>query len=129
MEVGSIGDIIFEVSEKCIMAPQMLTLENGARFATHEVQGALPRLEFLAPELEGITMPIRLRRDMGVDPVWEADQLREKCRAGKVLRLIIAGENMGNYVLEKVSQTWRMLSPDGSGVLFVDVNLTLKEYV
>ena len=55
MQVGSLGDIVFEVNipgAGRTFTPSALSMESAARFEEHQVLGAPPRLEFLAPELD-----------------------------------------------------------------------------
>lgn len=69
MRIGSLGDIIFEVSPPWWTHGHAwrISRERKARFEEHKVVGALPCLEFLAPELATVGMPIKLRADMGVE--------------------------------------------------------------
>lgn len=127
MRVGSLGDIVFEVSTPGRMVtPTDFKRDRKARFAEHQVVGALPRLEFLAPELATISLNIRLRADMGVNPMEEADRIGVLCKEGQALRLILSGYNFGFYVLESFSQQVKHAS--GSDIFSVDMSLSLKEY-
>ncbi len=130
MRVGSLGDVIFEAGgDGRLMTPSEVQLDSAARFEEHKVVGAPPRLEFLSAELTTMNLPIRLRADMGVNPAEEAEKLVALCREGKVARLILAGRNMGDVVIESVTQTWRLLAPNGQGPYLLDLTLKLKEYV
>ncbi len=130
MQTGSLGDVVFEVSAAGrVMTPAEFQRDRAARFEEHKVVGALPRLEFLSAELATMSLPIRLRADMGVNPAEEADRLARMCKEGKVLRLIVAGYNCGDVVIESVTQTWRLLAPGGKGPYLLDLNLKLKEYI
>ena len=128
MRIGSLGDIIFEVSPLGgrTVTPGQISRVRKARFEEHKVVGALPCLEFLAPELATVGMPIKLRADMGVNPIREADRLSALCKNGKVYRLIIAGWNWGYYAVESVQQEMRYTV--GDKIFAVDVKLALKEY-
>jgi len=129
MRVGSLGDVIFEAGgDGRLMTPSEVQLDSAARFEEHKVVGAPPRLEFLSAELTAMSLPIRLRADMGVNPAEEAEKIVALCREGKVARLILAGRNMGDVVIESVTQTWRLLAPNG-GPYLLDLTLKLKEYV
>lgn len=130
MRIGSLGDVVFETSaDGRVMAPVDFQRDSSARFEEHKVVGALPRLEFLSAELASMSLPIRLRADMGVDPAAEARKLTDMCRQGSVARLILLGHNCGDVVIESVSETWRMPAPGGKGPYILDLSLKLKEYV
>ena len=120
MRVGSLGDVIFEAGDGRLMTPSEFQADCSARFEEHKVVGAPPRLEFLSAELTAMSLPIRLRADMGVNPAEEAEKLVALCREGKVARLILAGRNMGDVVIESVTQTWRLLAPNGQGPYLLD---------
>ena len=128
MHIGSLGDIVFEVSAfgGRTVTPASLTRERKARFEEHQVLGDLPRLEFLAPELATASLSIHLRADMGVDPVKEADRIEALCVEGKAHQLSLGGWNFGMYVLESASQVVRHTVKDK--IFSVDLKLSLKEY-
>ncbi|MDR3361318.1 MAG: phage tail protein [Desulfovibrio sp.] len=129
MRVGSLGDIVFETSASFVLTPGGLSKTRDARFEDHQVQGEKPQSEFLAPDLAGLEMSIRLRADLGVDPFKMADRLSLYCLQGRVLRLIVANRNMGKVTLRSVSQEWKYINPNGKGVQIIDLKLTMKEYV
>lgn len=129
MLVGSLGDVVFETSAERVLTPGEFQMERAARFEEHKVVGALPRLEYLSAELLNMSMPIRLRADMGVNPARAAEKLSAMCREGKVLLLILAGYRLGRVVIESVSQTWRYMGSSKKGPQIVDLSIKLKEYV
>ena len=128
MKIGSFGDVVFEVSSELVRTPDTVRRTRKARYAEHKVLGAKPRLDFLAPELAGLSMRIRLYAAYGVDPVQEADRLARLCEEGKAQRLMLHGENWGAFVLESVEEVQKKTGPDGK-VAVSEVNLSFKEYV
>ena len=129
MRVGSSGDVVFETSAERVLTPGSVQRRREARYEDHQVQGELPRPEFIAPDLSEVELSIRLCAALGVSPVEMSDQIAAYCNEGRVVRLIIAGYNFGKVTVRKFSTDWRHLSPDGNGVQTVDLKLTLKEYV
>lgn len=127
MQIGSLGDIIFEVSSDKVLTPTEFSRERKARYEQHNVLGALPRLEYLSADLAEVNLPLRLRADFGVDPVREFERIGECCKEGKVLRLILCGVSYGQYVIESYSQQIRY--GQSRFVQAMDVTLKLKEYV
>ncbi|MFR1534263.1 MAG: phage tail protein [Bilophila wadsworthia] len=128
MQIGSLGDIVFEVNipgAGRTFTPSALSMESAARFEEHQVLGAPPR-EFLAPELDVFDLSILLRADFRpVDS--EIERLRTLCREGKAQRLILAGRNRGNYVLEHVAVDG--IRSVGARMYSAYVTLSLKEYL
>ena len=130
MQIGSLGDIVFEVNipgAGRTFTPSALSMESAARFEEHQGLGAPPRLEFLAPELDVFDLSILLRADFGLDPDSEIERLRTLCREGKAQRLILAGRNRGNYVLEHVAVDG--IRSVGARMYSAYVTLSLKEYL
>ena len=88
MQIGSLGDIVFEVNipgAGRTFTPSALSMESAARFEEHQVLGAPPRLEFLAPELDVFDLSILLRADFGLDPdsqcnflAWYANEIDKR---------------------------------------------------
>lgn len=129
MKTGSLGDVIFEVSSARVFTPQSFSMNREARYEDHEVQGAFPRPEFLAPGLATGTLPITLRRDLGCEPFEEVEKLEDMSVKGEVLRLIIAGKNLGRWTIRKVDQSWRHMTGRDSGPFSISLSLALKEYL
>lgn len=127
MQVGSLGDVIFEVSCERVLTPGPFTRERKIRYEQHNVLGALPRLEFLSPDLSTLSLNIRLLLSLGVDPLREFSRLGAMCKEGVVARLILHGQNYGMHVIESYSQGVRHAS--SQRIISMDVTLNLKEYV
>lgn len=128
MQTGSLGDVVFEVSSGRIMTPHAVALSHEARYEDHEVQGVQPRSEFLAPGLGGCTLALTLRRDLGVDPIAEAMKVERMLAKGEVVRLVIAGKNLGKWTVRKMDQSWRHLLKGVEGPLCLSLSVELKEY-
>lgn len=129
MQVGSLGDTIFEVSSQRVLTPQSFGMSREARFEEHQPQGTWPRPEYMAPGLAVCSIAISLRRDLGCDPFEEAEKLEEKLVRGEVMRLIIAGKNLGKWTLRKIDQNWRNVLKNAPGPMAITLNLELKEYI
>ena len=99
MRVGSLGKVVFEVSSARVLTPASIALSCDARYEDHEVQGSSPRSEFLAPNLGSVTLAMTLRRDLGVDPVAEAQSLEAMLRRGEVVPLVLAGKYLGKWTI------------------------------
>ncbi len=127
MHIGSFGNVVFEVSSSRVLTPQSISRERKGSYAEHKVLAALPRLEFLAPELMAMSMSIRLLASLGVDPLWDADKIGVYAKDGTAARLIILGVNCGTMILESYAQTWRHVVADK--IHSIDMQLQFKEYV
>ncbi len=128
VQTGSLGDVVFEVSQGRIYTPEGVNPGRSARYEDHEVQGAEPRPEFLSPGLGEISLNMTLRRDLGVDPVAEADKLKTYMDKGEVLRLVLAGTNLGKWTIRKMDQGWRHMVKGVTGPLSMTLTVELTEY-
>lgn len=128
MEVGTLGDIVFEVSAFRVATLSGFSMSRGAKFEDHPVQGSFPASEFVAPELGTARLAMTLRHDLGCDPAAEAERLEDKCIAGEVQRLIIAGKNLGRWTIRTVDQEWRHMRRGVVGPLAITINVSLTEY-
>ena len=98
MRVGTLGNVVFEVSDSRVFTPSQVTRERKARIEEHQVQGALPCVEFIAPELGTFSISMTLSAALGVNPIQEADSLGAMCKRGEVNRLIIGATGLAAVV-------------------------------
>ena len=126
MRVGTLGNVVFEVSDTRVFTPSQVTRERKARIEEHQVQGALPCVDCIAPELGTFSISMTLSAALGVNPMREADSLGAMCKRGEVNRLILGGLNWGKVIIESVTQDWRNSGP--GGVHTIGLTLALKEY-
>ena len=128
MGVGSFGQVVFQVSEKTLSVVRDVQRKTAARVEEHQVSGAKPRLEFIAPELAETGFKVFWHRGFGVNPRTEIRRLRELCEAGAAQYLILGGENFGRCVVTEVTENWRHAGPSGAP-LVAEASLTFKEYL
>jgi hypothetical protein len=126
--VGSFGQVVFQVSEAWLAQVKGVQRKTAARVEEHQVSGAKPRLEFIAPELDETSFTVFWHRAFGVNPRTEIRKLRELCTLGAAQLLILGGENFGRYLLTEVSEKWLHSGP-GGGPIVAEAALTVKEYV
>ena len=151
-EIGSFGEIIFEVYEcgdfdlmsykKNIVheeksptnARRVFTFGNytrrtKARYAKHDIINGESVLEKIGDDVEKISLDIKLVRDLGVEPEVEAERLREYLRGGRAEFLIIGGEVLGNdkFVLVDVAEKAAIF--DGAGKTLVsELSVDFESY-
>jgi len=125
--VGSFGQVVFQVSEEALALVRDLRRKTAARVEEHQVVGAKPRLEFIAPELDETVFKVFWSISFGVRPRTEIRRLREVCEAGVAHRLIMGGENFGKYLLTEMQEHWLRGGPGGEPIV-AEAALTLKEY-
>lgn len=97
MEIGALGDVVFEVSSKAIETLNKFTWKVSAKFAEHKIHAGDTLLEFVGREEEKIGFDIELSRELGVEPMAEIEKLLTYCRNGKALNLVIGTHAYGTY--------------------------------
>jgi phage protein U len=126
--VGSFGLVVFQVSEHALALVRNVQRKTSVRIEEHQVVGAKPRLEFIAPELDQTSFKVFWTATFGVNPRLEISKLRELCSAGSAQYLILGGENFGRHVLLEVTEDWKRSGPDGAPIA-AEVSLNFKEYL
>jgi phage protein U len=126
--VGSYGLVVFQVSESRLALVRGVQRKTATRVEEHQVSGAKPRLEFIAPELDAISFTVFWHRGFGADPRTEIRKLRALCTVGAAHLLILGGENFGRHLLTEVSEKWLHSGPGGEPIV-AEAALTFKEYL
>lgn len=128
-DIGYMGGISFVCSADTMRTFKDFSRSADARWEKHELFGRKPVLEFVGPDVEEISISIKLSSDRGINPADELEKLREMRDKGEVFPLVIGGKTIGDnlWCLESMHE----------GVIFwikgrmqsVDVSLKLREYV
>lgn len=129
-QVGSLGEIIFTVSEREIKTIRDYSRKTASRLTTHDIIGQKPITEFLGPGIESVSFTIKLSAFAGINPKQEAEKLRQMTQEGEVVNFILGGYPVGEnkWIIESVEETANYFDGHGN-IVSSDVNLTLHEYV
>lgn len=132
MEVGTLGDIVFEAGTMNVLVPQNISADSRMRYEEHNVFGSYPVMEWLGPETPEISLDVRLSRQlMEREPDDVKIQLLSHMRRGDVLRLILCGQNWGRVVITSISQKLAPTLTNDDGWLApsgIDLSLRLKSW-
>lgn len=126
--IGTLGAVVFEVSANKIRTFVDLSRSGSARYQQHDVVSTKPVLEFLGPDLDSIPLQIRLDANKGIKPLEEITRLRDYMNNGERLTLIIGGSVFGDFVIEKLTDTWERIDNRGN-LIIGTVDIGLKESV
>lgn len=129
-QIGTLGDIVFTVTADEVRTFRDYKRSTKARFATHEIIGKKPLVEFIAPNGEEITFAMQFHVGLGVSPAEETAKLRELCEKGEPMYLIFGNEAVGAHmwVIESVGESVERVD-HGGRILVTQVEITLKEYL
>ena len=131
MEVGTLGDIVFEAGTMNVLVPQNISADSRMRYEEHNVFGSYPVMEWLGPETPEISLDVRLSRQlMEREPDDVKIQLLSHMRRGDVLRLTLCGQNWGR-VVTSISQRLSPTLTNDAGWLApsgIDLSLRMKSW-
>lgn len=125
-QVGSLGDVAFEVSTERIMTWHDCVRDTKMNYAQHDVIEGKARLQRLGMGLEEISLAITLDANF-CTPESEMRKLDRMQQSGKAYRLILGGRIFGKFVIDGKTENRVRTDPRGRPMVAY-VQLTLKEY-
>ena len=130
MAIGSLGDIVFEVSSDRVFTFDDLKRDVKMRYAKHEVIGNKPILEKIGPDLSEIKFKMLLSASLGINPLKEMDAIYTAFGNGNAMVLMLGSYIVGNYkwVISDFSESYSEIDNKGN-VWKLEVDITLQEYV
>ncbi len=132
MEVGTLGDIVFEAGTMNVLVPQNISADSRMRYEEHNVFGSYPVMEWLGPETPEISLDVRLSRQLMERELDDVKiQLLSHMRRGDVLRLTLCGQNWGRVVITSISQRLSPTLTNDAGWLApsgIDLSLRMKSW-
>lgn len=129
--LGALGDITFRVSAyNDIYTFEDLSIKAGCRTAQHDIIGEKALTEYLGPELQEISMRIKLCAQWGVNPTKEIEKLVDYCENGTVLSFSVGGSRIGRnkWLITSVDESVKHYDNAGN-ILTAEANLSMKEYI
>jgi len=97
MQVGCLGDIIFQVSSNTIKTINRVEWSGSARYSEHQRHLTNALTEFTGLNPDTISFEMVLSVYLGVDPMAELTKLWEYERSGKAVTLVIGEKVYGKY--------------------------------
>jgi hypothetical protein len=126
--IGYLGEIVFETSSEKARTFFNLSRKTSGRWEAHNLHGRKPELEFSGPDLTVIDFSMRLDMALGINPAEEISEIRTAIEDGAVLPLVMAGDYIGDFVIEDMNETWSYVDNQGN-LLVAEIKLKIKEYV
>ena len=128
--IGSLGDVVFEVSSEKVQTFRDFQIQRSAKFSEHAIHGRKALLEFTGLPPASVSLNIRLDAGLGVIPKDELDYLHFTLKSHYAVPLILDGEPQGDglWVLESIDEKHEIIDNFGTSIA-VEVSLKLKEYI
>ena len=131
MAIGNFGSkISFSVTSQRIVTFSNYSEQIGSRWVEHNIQGKMPRSEFLGADLMTVTMTVVLSAAHGINPWKTRDTLKNAVRNGDVDNLVIGVKQpaYNKFRIISAQDTFDQILNDGK-IPQITMNLTFKEYV
>ena len=128
--IGSLGDVVFEVSTEIVRTFRELQIQRSAKYSEHAIHGGKALLEFTGLSHTSASLYMRLSAGLGVNPKEELNELREILNNHEAVPFILDGEPQGDglWVLESLDENHEIIDNHGMTII-VEVSLKLKEYI
>lgn len=124
--VGLFGKLPFLCSSAVTFTFKDLSVSRSTRWATHEIIGKKPVLEYIGPGLTEVSFNIQLNSMLGTPPLAALIQLKEMLEKKQSERLLIGPDYLGKFVIESIGEERKYHSNLGVCVS-AEVSITLKE--
>lgn len=123
------GDIKFSVTSEKVLTFRNFKRESSASWTNHDIVGKRPKMEYLGPEMDEITLEVILDAEYGVSPRTQMYKFRDACKSGDVNYLYINGSKVcyNKMYISKVSESWDEIWSNGELVRATD-EITFAEY-
>lgn len=128
-KIGTLGKIVFSVSDRKVQTFDELSIETGAKYYTHDRHLNKPLLEFGGMETDKLSFSMYQSAFLGANPEKQLRLIDEYIAQGEILSLIIGGKRYGSkWVITKHSKGYKKFGKKGE-LLAVESKVTLEEYV
>ena len=130
MQVGVLGDIVFQVSSNVIKTLDNLQWSGSARYGEHSRHLTNALTEFTGIDPDTMSFDMELSVYLGVDPMAELVKIWTYERSGKPLSLVVGERAYGKYKWTIKSHKIKMRTYDKKGnVTGTSVSVDLLEYL
>lgn len=130
MQVGVLGDIVFQVSSNVIKTFDNLQWSGSARYSEHNRHLTNALTEFTGIDPDTVSFDMELSAYLGVDPMTELAKIWTYERSGKPLSLVVGERAYGKYKWTIKSHKIKMKTYDKRGnVTGASVSVDLLEYL
>lgn len=128
MNVGSLGDVIFTVSDSAAHVISDFNTKISATYSVHKLHNRTAQLEFTGRDPEEIRFTILLSVYLGVAPETAYETLKSYLENGSALSLILGTRIIGEkWVITDIARAVARYDPDGD-ISEESLTITIKEY-
>lgn len=130
MQIGTLGEVVFSVSDQAVETIQNFVWSGSARYSTHQRHLSDALTEFTGLDPDSITFDIYLSAYLGVNPMSEVIKIWSYERSGAAVPLTIGTHAYGKYRWSILSHKVKAQDFDTAGdMTSATLSLTLQEYL
>lgn len=128
-QIGSFGDIAFQVSDKKVLTPDKMRQKVSGQWGKHKPIMRKPRPEFNGADARGITFEIKLDATLGVRPRKTMERIEEMIEEGYVDYMVMGNKTVGNnrFCITSMTEAWDVVY-NGGELAKATLNITMEEY-
>lgn len=130
MILGTLGEVVFQVTEETVETLNNMQWSGSARWAIHERHGGDALTEYVGRDPDKISFDIYLSAFLGVNPMEEIVKLWAYERDGMPIPFTLGRKKYGKWRWVVKDHTTKAESYDGEGdITSCTVTLNLLEYL
>jgi phage protein U len=127
-KIGTLGDIVFTVSDSTVKTFDNLQIEGKTNYAKHTRHNNKPLLEFQYNDTDTASFSMYLSAYLGVNPLSMMNKVDKYRESGKILSLVIGGRKYGTkWVITSHSKGLKRFDNKGN-LLTAEIKISLEEY-
>jgi len=129
MMVGSLGPVVFSVSDAFVRTISGYSRKTSVRIESHDIIGQKPLSEWVGLSCDSISFSIKLSAFRGVNPKEEAEKLRRMAERGEAVTFVMGGApvTQNKWLIESVDEDANYYDRMGN-IISSDVKLSIREY-
>ena len=124
--IGLFGNVPFVSSGLVVHTFKGLSIKDSEKYATHEVIGQKPVLEWVGTSLREVELKIQLVKALGAPVQTSIKKFKKMMEEGRAMSLIVGTDVMGKFIIESITQ--ERVHHNNFGIcLEAELTMTLKE--
>lgn len=129
MNVGSLGPVVFSVSDAFVRTISGYSRKTSVRIESHDIIGQKPLSEWVGMSCDSISFTVKLSAFRGVNPKEEAEKLRRMAERGEAVTFVMGGApvTQNKWLIESVDEDANYYDRMGN-IISSDVKLSIREY-
>ena len=128
MTVGTLGSVVFCVSDKSVKTIKSMSWKKSYKDAEHKMHGRKSRLEYTGQSPDEIELEVQASALLGVNPLQTMNELNTMAAANTVVKFVLGTDVIGtNWVITDIQASPDVFFQDGT-MVSAPFKIKIKEY-